>query len=357
MADWLGARLSRNRRFIPLAATITLFCLAYGYGAVVYEGMRDPQVFLNLFRASPFLLISAIGMTFVILSGGIDLSVGGVVALTTVATAALLRGGTDPWLVIVLMLLMGMAIGATMGAFITFLKVQPFIATLAGLWVARGLCFWISDDAIPIRNRLWEILGQTKILIPGLADPTTKQGEFVSIMVVVELLVLAVAVFVAHYTRFGRTVYAIGGNELSARLMGLRVNRTKMLVYTMNGFCSALAGIALSVDVSSGHGLYAMGLELTVIGAVVIGGTLLTGGVGYVIGTLFGVLIIGVIQTLIQFNGQLSSWWTPIVVGLLTLAFIGIQSFLAALKTRQSAVQRRVGHARPTDAGAGEEAT
>jgi simple sugar transport system permease protein len=125
----------------------------------------------------------------------------------------------------------------------------------------------------------------------------------------------------------------------------------------MNGFCSALAGIALSVDVSSGHGLYAMGLELTVIGAVVIGGTLLTGGVGYVIGTLFGVLIIGVIQTLIQFNGQLSSWWTPIVVGLLTLAFIGIQSFLAALKTRQSAVQRRVGHARPTDAGAGEEAT
>jgi simple sugar transport system permease protein len=166
-----------------------------------------------------------------------------------------------------------------------------------------------------------------------------------------------VAVFAAHYTRFGRTVYAIGGNELSARLMGLRVNRTKMLVYTMNGFCSALAGIALSVDVSSGHGLYAMGLELTVIGAVVIGGTLLTGGVGYVIGTLFGVLIIGVIQTLIQFNGQLSSWWTPIVVGLLTLAFIGIQSFLAALKTRQSAVQRRVGPARPTDAGAGEEAT
>ena len=350
MNDWLSARVSRNRRFLPLAATIMLFCLAYAYGALVYDAMRDPQVFLNLFRASPFLLISAIGMTFVILSGGIDLSVGGVVALTTVATAALLRGGTDPWLVIVLMLIMGMAIGATMGAFITFLKVQPFIATLAGLWIARGLCFWISDDAIPIRNRLWEILGQTKILIPGLADPTTQVGPFVSIMVVVELAVLVIAIFVAHYTRFGRTVYAIGGNEHSARLMGLPVNRTKMLVYTFNGLCSALAGIALSVDVASGHGLYAMGLELTVIGAVVIGGTLLTGGVGYVFGTLFGVLIIGVIQALIQFNGQLSSWWTPIAVGLLTLAFIGIQSFLAARQARQAALSRSLGRASPSEA-------
>ena len=198
--------------------------------------MRDPQVFLNMFRAAPFLLISAIGMTFVILSGGIDLSVGGVVALTTVVSAALLRNnGMDPWLVMVIVLLMGMAFGVVMGFFITYLKVQPFIATLAGLWVARGLCFFISDNAIPIRNRLYEVLAGTKLLIPGLSDPTTKQGEFVSIMVVFELVFLLVAIFVAHYTGFGRTVYAIGGNELSARLMGLPVNRTKMLVYTLNG--------------------------------------------------------------------------------------------------------------------------
>lgn len=331
----------RNRRFAPLVATIVLFCFAYAFGALLFEGMRDPQVFLNLFRASPFLLISAIGMTFVILSGGIDLSVGGVVALTTVSSAALLRTGEwDPWVVMLLMLAMGMAIGATMGFFITYLKVQPFIATLAGMWVARGLCFWISDNAIPIHNRVYDVIAQTKILIPGLADPVTKRGEFVSILVVVELLIVAVAVFVAQYTRFGRTVYAIGGNEQSARLMGLPVNRTKMMVYTINGLCSALAGIALSIYVSSGHGLYAGGMELTVIAAVVIGGTLLTGGSGYVIGTLFGVLIIGVIQTLIQFNGQLSSWWTPIVVGALTLVFIGVQSFLEAQKTRQSARHR-----------------
>ena len=149
-----------------------------------------------------------------------------------------------------------------------------------------------------------------------------------SIPVVFSLLFLALAMFLAHKTGFGRSIYAIGGNELSARLMGLPVNRTKMAVYTLNGLCSALAGIALSIDVGSGHGLYASGMELTVIGAVVIGGTLLTGGVGYVFGTLFGVLIIGVIQTLIQFNGTLSSWWTPIVVGALTLVFIGVQSFL-----------------------------
>ena len=181
----------------------------------------------------------------------------------------------------------------------------------------------------------------------------TKQGEFVSILVVLELVSRLVAIFVAHFTRFGRTVYAIGGNEQSARLMGLRVNRTKMLVYTVNGFCSALAGIALSIYVSSGHGLYAMGLELTVIGAVVIGGTLLTGGFGYVIGTVFGVLIIGLIQTLIQFNGQVSSWWTPIVVAALTLAFILVQSVLVVQKRRRPLGQRSPERASTGDAQEG----
>ena len=322
--------ITRYRRFAPVATTMTLFALFYVYGALAYDSMRDPQVFLNMLRAAPFLLISAVGMTFVIISGGIDLSVGGVVALTTVVSAALLRdSGLDPWLIMVIVLLMGMAFGATMGFFITYLQVQPFIATLAGLWVARGLCFFISDNAIPIRTRLYEVLAGTKLLIPGLADPVTKTGAFVTLPVVFTLGFVVVAMVVAHHTGFGRSVYAIGGSELSARLMGLRVNRTKLAVYTFNGLCSALAGIALSIDVGSGHGLYATGMELTVIGAVVIGGTLLTGGVGYVFGTLFGVLTIGVIQTLIQFNGTLSSWWTPIVVGALTLVFIGIQSFLA----------------------------
>jgi galactofuranose transport system permease protein len=332
-----GNIVSNNRRFIPLLVTITLFFVVYAIGMIFYPGMRDPQVFFNLFRTSPFLLISAIGMTFVIISGGIDLSVSGVVALTTVASAALLRdAGWNPWTVILAMLAMGMVIGAIMGAFITYMKVQPFIATLAGMWIARGLCFFISDDAIAINNWTYKLLGQTRILIPGLADPVTKKGDYISILVVVSLLVPAAAMFIAHLTRFGRTVYAMGGNEQSARLMGLPVNTTKVLVYTLNGFCSALAGVTLSIYVLSGHGLYAQGFELTVIASVVIGGTMLTGGAGYVFGTLFGVLITGLIQALILFNGKLSSWWTSIAVGVLMLVFIGVQSLLAARKSRRA---------------------
>ncbi|MBN1145761.1 MAG: sugar ABC transporter permease YjfF [Anaerolineales bacterium] len=339
MMQKIGAFISNNRKNIPLAATIVLFFAAYGFGAFLYPGMRDAQVFFNLFRSNSFLLISAIGMTFVILTGGIDLSVSGVVALTTVAAAALLREGWNAWLVMLVMLLMGMALGAIMGCFITYLKVQPFIATLAGMWFARGMCFFISDDAIVIKNRIYSILGGTRILIPGLSDPVAQTGAFISILVVIEFIALAAAMYIAHFTRFGRTVYAIGGNEQSARLMGLPVNRTKVLVYTISGFCSALSGICLSIYVSSGHGLYAQMFELDVIASVVMGGTMLTGGVGSMFGTLFGVLILAVTQTLIQFNGQLSSWWTRIVIGALTLIFIGVQSQLAGRKGRRQAKQ------------------
>jgi ribose/xylose/arabinose/galactoside ABC-type transport system permease subunit len=347
MISKLNTTFSNAQRFLPLLATVLLFFVVYMLGAMAYEPMRSPQVFLNLFRNTPFLLISAVGMTFVIISGGIDLSVSGVAALTTVASAALLREGMNAWVVILLMLVMGMALGTIMGSFITYLKVQPFIVTLAGMWVARGLCFFISDDRININNRIYTILARTQILIPGLADPVAQTGPFISIPVVIAVMVLLVALYVLHSTRFGRTVYAIGGgfgaNEQSSRLMGLPVNRVKIIVYTLNGFCSALAGITMSMMVMSGHGLYAQGFELTVIAAVVMGGTMLTGGQGYVFGTLFGVLVYAIIQALIQFNGKLSSWWTNIAVGLLMLMFIGVQSLLAARKTRQLARKEGAG--------------
>jgi simple sugar transport system permease protein len=346
MIQKMRALISNNQRFIPLAATAVLAFVAYGIGAILYPAMRDPQVFLNIFRSNTSLLVSAVGMTFVIISGGIDLSVSGVVALTTVSAAALIREGWNPWLVILLMLLMGMTLGAIMGGFITYLKVQPFIATLAGMWFARGLCFFISDDAIAIEHGVYRLLGQTRILIPGLAEIAWWQGNappYVTIPVVVAFLLFLAAIFIAHFTRFGRTVYAIGGyngaNEQSARLMGLPVDRTKVLVYTFSGFCSALAGVMWSIFVVSGHGLYAQGFELEVIASVVIGGTMLTGGEGYVFGTLFGVLILGVTQTLIQFNGSLSSWWTRIVIGALTFVFIGVQSILIARKVRRARVE------------------
>jgi ribose/xylose/arabinose/galactoside ABC-type transport system permease subunit len=326
--------LVEYRRFVPMAATALLAIAAYSVGAGLYRGMRDPQVFLNLFITTPFLLISAVGMTFVVLTGGIDLSVSGMVALTTVAAAALLREGWNAWLVILAMLIMGTVFGAVLGGFITYLKVQPFIATLAGMWFARGLCFFISDDAIQIDNRVYDLLGRTKFLIPLLSEPGDRGGVYISPLVVVAILVLLVGTYVAHRTRFGRTVYAIGGNEQSALLMGLPVNRTKVLVYAISGLCSALAGITLSIYVSSGHGLYARGFELDVIAVVVMAGTSLAGGQGYVFGALFGVLVTDVIQTLIQFHGGISSWWTRIVVGALTLIVIGIQSQLAARSER-----------------------
>jgi ribose/xylose/arabinose/galactoside ABC-type transport system permease subunit len=341
MMQKINAFISNNRRFIPVFATAVLFFIAYTIGAGFYQGMRDPQIFLNLFRTSPFLLIAAIGGTFVILTGGIDLSVSGVVALTTVAASALIRAGWNPVIVILLMLAMGMALGTILGIFITYMKVQPFIATLAGMWFARGMCFFISDDAIAVDNRFYKILSQTRILIPGLSDPVKQEGAYISLLVVVALVVLALAIYIAQYTRFGRTIYAIGGNEQSARLMGLPVNSTKVLVYTLAGFCSALAGLTLNIYVGSGHGLYATGFEMSVIAAVVMGGTMLSGGSGYIVGTLFGVLVLGVTQTLIQFNGALSSWWTNIVVGALTLIFIGIQSFLASQKVRSGGAERR----------------
>jgi simple sugar transport system permease protein len=348
MLQRLGNFVSNNRRFIPISATALLVVVAYGIGAWNFEGMQNPQVFLNLFRNSSYYLISAIGMTFVILTGGIDLSVSGILVLTTVICASLLREGANPWAVIGLVLAIGMALGAIMGGFITYLKVQPFIATLAGMWFGKGMCFFISDNAINIDDPTFKILGQTKILIPGLKELADKQGipaPYISIPVVVGFVLLIIAFYVAHYTRFGRTVYAIGGNQQSARLMGLPVNRTLMLVYTFNGLCSAMAGIAYALFVSSGHGLYAPGFELDVIASVVMGGTMLTGGSGYLIGTLFGVMVLAITQALIQFIGSLSSWWSRIVIGFLMLVFIGVQAVVAnreaGVKTGQAPEARR----------------
>jgi galactofuranose transport system permease protein len=343
----LSTLISKNKKFLPLSATILLFMLAYGFGALSYGGMRDAQVFFTLFIITPFLLISAVGETFVVITGGIDLSVSGMIALTATASAALLHAGWNPWLVMGLMLVMGMLMGGIMGGFISYMKVQPFIATLAGMWFARGMCYIISDSEIRIYDPLYKLLAGTKILIPGLSDPSLQKGDYITPLVVLALAVFVIAIFIAHFTRFGRTVYAIGGNnganEQAARLMGLPVDRTKLFVYVFSGLCSALAGIAYSIYVGSGHGTHATGFEMTVIAAVVIGGTMLTGGEGYVFGTLFGVLTTALIQMLIQFNGKLSSWWTNIAIGVLTLGFIGIQSLLVSLNTKNIRTSGPVG--------------
>ncbi|HMR63845.1 MAG TPA: sugar ABC transporter permease YjfF [Anaerolineae bacterium] len=324
-------KLKINPKFLPLVVTVGLFGALYGYGIYQYRGFSSPQVFFNLFIDNAFLLITSIGMTMVILSGGIDLSVGAVIAFTTVLSAYLVEhNGYSPALAIPLVLLIGTALGAVMGSIIQFFKVQPFIVTLAGMFFARGMCFVISLDAITISHPFYRAVSLYRIPVPFF------EKAFISISVVIFLLVLILAFYLAHMTRFGRTIYAIGGNEQSALLMGLPVARAKILVYTFNGFCSALAGVVFSIDLLSGYGLYTNGLELDAIAAVVIGGTQLTGGIGYVVGTVFGVLIEGLIQTLVIFQGDLSSWWTKIAVGLLTLLFIVIQSAFASRSARKA---------------------
>jgi simple sugar transport system permease protein len=281
-------------------------------------------------------------MTFVILTEGIDLSVGAVIALTSVVSAALLeKVGLNPLVVILLMLLMGTLFGGAMGAIIHYFKVQPFIVTLAGMFFARGLCFFISLDAIPIRDPLYRTMALSRIQLPFF------ERAFLSLSAVVAVVVLVVGMYIAHFTRYGRTIYAIGGNEQSALLMGLPVGRIKISVYALNGFCSALAGIVFSISLLSGHGLYATNVELDAIASVVIGGTLLTGGQGYVFGTLFGILVTGLIQMLIQFNGELSSWWTRIAVGALTLIFIGVQSLFSASSKKRQGMSRTSAKAPP----------
>ena len=301
--------------------TVLLLVVMLGLGGAAYPGLLSTQVIFNLLIDNAFLLVIAVGMTFVIVSGGIDLSVGSVLALSTMIAAWLLNvAHWPPLLVIATVLALGAVFGAGMGALIHYFKLQPFIVTLAGMFLARGLCYLISINSITIDNPLFVAMSQTQL---GFL------GGFVSPGVVIAVLTLLLAIWLAHATPFGRAVYAIGGNEQSALMMGLPVGRTKVFIYAFSGFCAALGGVLFSFYMLSGYGLHAQGTELDAIAAVVIGGTLLSGGYGYVAGALSGVLVLGTIQTLIAFDGTLSSWWTKIVIGGLLFVFCVVQRLMA----------------------------
>ena len=317
---WL-LRQARAPGTLSLLVTVSLFVLLSVAGGLAYEGFLAPQVFLNLLIDNAFLLVVAVGLTFVILTGGIDLSVGAVIAFTTVLLASLVQHhGWHPLAAMTLALLLGSAFGSGMGFLIQRYRLQPFVVTLAGMFLVRGVATLISVESIGIDHEFQRAVAGLRIPLGG--------GASLSAGAVAALVVVAVAALVARSTQFGRTVYAIGGNESSAALMGLPVSSTIVRVYAFSGFCAALAGVLYTVYMLSGYSLHATGLELDAIAAVVIGGTLLTGGIGHVAGTLFGVLMLGLIQTLIAFNGNLSSWWTRIVIGLLLLAFCLLQRFL-----------------------------
>ena len=244
------------------------------------------------------------------------------VALGTVLCGTLIeKHGWSPYLVIPLVLVVGATLGLGMGAMIHYFEIQPFIVTLAGLFLARGLCYAITTDSITIDEPTFS----------KWAQATARFGDyFLTAGAIIAIIVVLIGIYVLHYTRFGRNVYAIGGSKQSALLMGLPVARTTLLVYTVSGFCAALGGVLLSFYTLSGFGSLAVGMELDAIAAVVVGGTLLTGGSGYLAGSVVGVLVLGLIQTLISFDGTLSSWWTRIFIATLLLAFILLQRLVFA---------------------------
>jgi ribose/xylose/arabinose/galactoside ABC-type transport system permease subunit len=317
-----------NPKYISLVATAAVLLALYLGGSALYPGFGTPRVFVNLLGDNSFVGIAAIGETFVILSGGIDLSVGSMVAFTGILIAKLLEAGTDPVATALVALLLGTLSGGIMGCLIYFFELPPFLVTLAGLFCLRGLGFVIHGESIGISHPFYmNILPDLSVLVaPKAVLPFTA---------ICFLIAVAIGTLIAGFTRFGRNVYAVGSNETSARLMGLPVGATKITTYALAGFFSAFGGIVCTFYMQSGNPASFVGLELDAIAAVVIGGTQLTGGVGFVPGTLMGILILGLIQTLINFNGTLTSWWTKIVIGALLLIFIVLQKLISTKATRQ----------------------
>lgn len=312
--------LKINKDYIAIYATIALFIGLFLIGSVLYRGFLSPQVFTNLFIDNAYLIVVAVGQAVAILTGGIDLSVGSMIAFVSMITASLLQKGVNPVLVILIVLIVGIVFGTVQGFLIQKFKLHPWIVTLAGMFFARGASYVISIDTITIDNPFFINISSYRISI--------LPNAFISINVVISLIVVAAAFYMLKFTKFGRTIYAIGGNENSAKLMGLPVERTKVLVYTFSGFCSSLGGLLFTIYTLSGYGLHCNGMEMDAIAACVIGGILLTGGYGNIIGPLFGVLTTGIIQSLIMFDGTLNSWWTKIAVGMLLFIFIVLQRII-----------------------------
>ncbi|HET6302945.1 ABC transporter permease subunit [Microbacterium sp.] len=317
--------LRRRASLMPtLSAVVILIALLIG-ARVRFANFLSPGNLSALLLDNAYLIVLAVGLTLVIITGGIDLSVGSVMAFTGILCASLLAQGLPAFLVVPIMLVGGALIGLLIGVLVQYFNVQPFIASLAGLFLARGLAFVVSLSSIRVEDPAILWLQRTRWSVGGWYITPTG---------IIALLVVAIAFFVMHWTRFGRTVYAIGGSEQSARLMGLDVARTKVLVYVISGVCGGLAGLLLTAYSGAGYPRNGIGTELDAIAAVVIGGTLLTGGTGYVLGSLIGVLVYGTIKKLISFMGAEQSWM-QIIIGALLLVFIVVQRLIVARSQRR----------------------
>ena len=328
-----------NDTNLLLTITIVIFALMY-LGAIVIQGggFTKPQMFFNILNANAALIITACGMSIVMISGGIDISVGGVVALVSMSCAVYLdhKGGSIMGSILIA-LGIGIAFGLVQGFLVAFLDIQPFIVSLAGMFFARGMTTIVNTAPFNVEDEAFNALKLTRINVPFLGS-VNKKGiyvpAYVEIGVIVALLIVVLLFMVLRWTKLGRSFYAVGGNKQSALMMGINVRRTKFLSHLI---CSVLAGIGGYVyflHVGSGSASHAMGMEMNAIASSIIGGTMLTGGVGNIIGTLFGVLSLSTIQNIVASAGLDQAWWTGITIAAMLCIFLVIQSVVMAQKKK-----------------------
>lgn len=325
-----------------LFITICLFAVMYLLGIVVYNdmGFGKMQTFLNMLIDNAGLLIAASGMTLVMIAGGIDISVGSVVGLVCMMLSYFMeKMGMSTGVSILLVLLFGCVFGIFQGWLISYMELQPFIITLAGLFGCRGLTAIISSEQIAINaNETFLAIADANIKVL-IGSTVNKRGvrmyPFIHPGVVIAIVIVIAIWYLLKYTRFGRNLYAVGGNEQSALLMGINVKKTKFIAYVVEGIMASMAGIVFCLNTTSGFVEQARGFEMEAISSAVIGGTMLTGGVGSVVGTVFGVLIKATIETLIRCQGTLSSWWNKIVLSVILCFFIVLQSVFIIIKNKK----------------------
>ena len=343
-ANAVKERKQMNGNTLLLLITIVLFFVLYAGGCVIYgsKGFTNLQTFLNILISNAGLICVACGMTCVMLTGGIDISVGSLVALDCM----LLAYGMGEWhmsapVMCLIVLVVGLVFGMVQGFCVGYLEIQPFIVSLAGMFFAKGMTAVISTQQLSITqetNATFYSWANWRLNLPFGGVPNRKGVlimPYLRVGVLIALVVLVVIFLVLRYTKFGRSLYAVGGSEQSAAMMGLNVKQTKMKAYILSSFLCSIGGICYCLNTQAASVSQASGMEMDAIASAVIGGTLLTGGVGNVIGTLFGVLINGTIASIVQFNGKLASSWPNILTAALLCFFIVLQSVFAFLKEKK----------------------
>lgn len=318
-----------------LLITIVVFVLMY-LGAIIFEGegFLRPQAFFNILNNNAALIILSCGLSVVMITGGIDISVGGVTALVCMACAVHLdyKGG-NIFTSLLIALGIGLAFGIVQGFLVAYLDIQPFIITLAGMFFARGMSTVVHSEPFNVANKAFIKLKDTQITVPGMGS-VNRRGiyvpAYVEIGVIVALLVVLIMFIILKWTKLGRSFYAVGGNAQSALMLGINVKRTRFLSHVICGLLAGIGGYVYFLHVGSGSPSHASGAEMNAIASSIIGGTMLTGGVGNIVGTLFGVLSLSTIQNIVSSAGLQESWWTGITIAAMLCIFLLIQSILMA---------------------------